>query len=158
MKKKESTPNKQRQLVKIISEIAIEEGINIEHFSHDWIIRLSKNGQKAHIFGYSFEINSSTALLIASDKSATSDLLSMNDVPSVEHKLFLNPSLSHYVGQKGNWINIINYAKKFDYQIVAKATKGTGGNNVFKVHSASELEKSVQRLFAKNISLCLSPL
>ena len=108
MKKKEDTPNKQRQLVKIIGEIAAENEINMQSFSHDWIIQLSKNGQKAHIFGYNFEINSSTAQLFANDKSATSDLLKANGVANVQHKLFLSPKLSHYVGGNGNWINIIN--------------------------------------------------
>ena len=158
MKKKEDTPNKHRQLVKIVSEIAAENDITMQSFSHDWIIQLSKNGQKTHIFGYNFEINSATAQLLANDKSATSELLTKNDVASVEHQLFLNPRLSHYVGQNGIWIKIINYAKKHDYQIVAKVTSGTGGNSVFKIHTASELEKAVQKLFSKNHSLCLSPL
>ncbi|MGB1206593.1 MAG: ATP-grasp domain-containing protein [Chitinophagales bacterium] len=156
MKKKEDTPNKQRQLVQMISEIATENDIKIRRLSHDWIIQLSKNGKQAHILGYNFEINTATAQLIANDKSATSDLLAVNNVPSVEHKLFLNRS--DYIGENGNWINIIDYAKVFDYQLVAKATKGTGGNNVFKIHSASELEKAVQKLFVKSYSLCLSPL
>src|SRR5436190_21470389 len=99
--------NSQRSIVKIIKEICAEQVITCDSFSYDWIFRLSKNGKTAHIFGYSFELNSSTAALICADKSATSDLLSFNKIPTVQHTFFMSPTNLKYVGASGNWTRLM---------------------------------------------------
>src|SRR5215469_15236386 len=150
-------PNRQRALVSIIKEIAAERDIKMTSFSQDWIIRLEKDHVVTHIYGYNFELNSSTAQMIASDKSAVSDLLQHNNIPRVEHRLFLNTRLAHYIGSQGNWADILAFAQKYDFKIVCKPNDGTGGADVLLVTTPLELEHAVHSLFESKQAICLSP-
>ena len=149
--------NADRFLVDIVKEIAREEDIELTSFSYDWIIRLTKGSIHKHIMGYDFELNSSTAQVIAKDKSATSDLLIYNEVPCVEHKLFMAPQNMMYVGVTGNWKEIIAYSKKHKYNVVCKTNVGTGGNDVIHTKNQYELENAVHELFTKHRAISLSP-
>lgn len=150
-------PNNQRNLVRIVYDIAKTHDISITSFSYDWILKLSKNGIHKHIFGYNFELNSSTSKMIAGDKSATSDLLQASTIATVQHKLFLNPDLDKYVGSRGNWQNILKFFHENNQHIVCKPLDGTGGNDVFMVDSVIKLEQAIHILFSKHRSICLSP-
>lgn len=149
--------NKERALVRAIKEIARDEGIQGDFFSHDWIIRLKKGSQTRHIMGYDFDLNSAASQLIAKDKCGASELLAFNGVPSVEHKLFLSLDKSKYIGNKSSWEGMIKYAKHHDYNLICKSNTGTGGNAVFHIKSPHELEKVVNSLFEKGLSIALSP-
>ncbi|WP_298510108.1 hypothetical protein [uncultured Kordia sp.] len=149
--------NSKRNLVRIVYDIANDHGITIDSFSYDWILKLSKNEVHKHIFGYNFELNSSTAKMIAGDKSAASDLLKAANVATVEHTLFLNPNMEKYVGSLGNWQQILAYFHKNDQHIVCKPVNGTGGNGVFLVKTITQLEQAIHELFSKYRSICLSP-
>ena len=171
------TKNQDRVLIQIIKQVAREEqrvcpikvtssrhkkgrsdGIKAQFISHDWIIRLVKNNKSKYIWGYNFEINSATAQILASDKSATSDLLKINKVPAVEHKIFINPKLDKFVNIDGNWQNLLKYFNKKDQEIIAKANNDTsGGSNVFLIKTQIELEKTINHLFSKYRSISLSP-
>ncbi|EDP97597.1 hypothetical protein U8527_04570 [Kordia algicida OT-1] len=150
-------PNNQRNLVRIVYDIAKDHTIEITSFSFDWILKLSKNGIHKHIFGYNFELNSSTSKMIAGDKSAASDLLEAATIATVQHKLFLNPDLEKYVGSHGNWQDILKFFHENNQQIVCKPVNGTGGNGVFMVNSVIQLEQAIHTLFSKHRSICLSP-
>lgn len=150
-------PNKERALVSIIKEIAAERNIKMISFSQDWIIRLEKDQVVTHIYGYNFELNSATAQMIANDKSAVSDLLQLNNIPRVEHKLFLNPRLANYIGSQGNWTDIVAFAQKYAFKIVCKPNDGTGGVDVLLVTNLLELEQAVHYLFESTPAICLSP-
>ncbi|WP_420574879.1 ATP-grasp domain-containing protein [Kordia sp.] len=150
-------PNNKRNLVRIMYDIAKDHTIDITSFSFDWILKLSKNGIHKHIFGYNFEINSSTAKMIAGDKSAASDLLKAANITTVEHTLFLNPSMEKYVGSFGNWEQILAYFHDNNQHIVCKPVDGTGGNGVLMVATVTELEQAIHTLFSKHRSICLSP-
>lgn len=149
--------NSKRNLVRIVYDIANDHGITIDSFSYDWILKLSKNGIHKHIFGYNFELNSSTSKMIAGDKSAASDLLKTANVATVEHALFLNPNMEKYVGSVGNWQQILTYFHENDQHIVCKPVNGTGGNGVFLVKTITQLEQAIHELFSKYRSICLSP-
>lgn len=149
--------NKDRNFIKIIKEICAEEHIQAEFISHEWIVRLTKNGQVRHIFGYNFELNSSTSQMIAQDKAATMEILGMNQVPSVEHTLFLGPKYHNYFDGAGNWPAILAYAEQHDFNLICKPSRGTGGNNVFRISNQRELEEAVHDLFKSYMSICLSP-
>lgn len=149
--------NSQRNLVRIVYDIANEHEIAIDSFSFDWILRLSKNNVHKHIFGYNFELNSATAKMIAGDKSATSDLLQAANIATVEHRLFLNPTMIKYVGNVGNWQNILAYFNENNKHIVCKPVNGTGGNGVFLVKTITALEQAIHELFSKYRNICLSP-
>lgn len=149
--------NRDRALVSLLREIAADQGLKFSSFSQDWILRLEKSGRARHVFGYNFEINSATAELIAGDKSAISDLLANRGTPVVEHKLFLQPSLSGYVAAEGNWAAMRAYAQAHEFSLVVKPNQGTGGTDVSHVHSVVELEEAVHELFKSHRAICLSP-
>jgi len=150
-------PHKKRALVSIIEEITAERNIKMTSLSQDWIIRLEKDHVVTHIYGYNFELNSATAQMIANDKSAVSDLLQLNNIPRVEHKLFLNARLANYIGSQGNWTDILAFAQKYAFKIVCKPNDGTGGADVFLVTNTLELEQAVHYLFESRQAICLSP-
>jgi glutathione synthase/RimK-type ligase-like ATP-grasp enzyme len=150
-------PNGERVLVSLLREIAAEGGYSLASFSHNWILRLEKEGRSQHIFGYNFEINSATARMMAADKAATADLLSNAKVPNVEHKLFLHPKLATYVSSAGNWDAMQAYAQKKGFPLVIKPNEGTGGEDIYKVDNPLELEQSVLALFESQRAISLSP-
>lgn len=149
--------NKDRLLPELVKEIAVESGIQLTGFSHDWILRLERGGQARHIFGYNFEINSATAQLVAGDKAAVGDLLAHAGIPAVEHRLFINPTYEGYVPEKGNWPDMLAYAQQVGYPLVCKPNSGTGGNEVTRVNNGVELEKAVIHLFRHHRGVCLCP-
>lgn len=149
--------NNKRNLVRIVYDIANDHGIEITSFSYDWILKLSKNEIHKHVFGYNFEINSSTSKMIAGDKSAASDLLEAANVATVSHQLFLNPNMEKYVGSIGNWQHILKFFNENEQHIVCKPVDGTGGNGVFMVKTVTQLEQAIHTLFSKHRSICLSP-
>ncbi|MQC26453.1 MAG: RimK-like protein [Chloroflexi bacterium] len=150
-------PNRTRALVTLIDEIAADEGYALTRFSQDWILRLEKGGTARHVFGYNFEVNSATAQLLAADKAATADLLAHVGVPVVEHRLFLHPRLAGYVSAQGNWDAMQRYAQERGYPLVVKPNEGTGGDDIYKVGSALELEQAVSELFEGHRAITLSP-
>lgn len=149
--------NSQRVLVELVKEIASDQGYGLTRFSHDWILRLERDGAARHIFGYNFEINSATAELMAADKSAIADLLAHQGIAHVPHRLFLHPRLSGYVSPKGNWPAMLACAEEFGYPLVCKPNAGTGGLGVTLVHGVAELELTVYTLFQKHRSISFSP-
>ncbi|MCW5875026.1 MAG: hypothetical protein KIS88_10315 [Anaerolineales bacterium] len=156
-------PARERILVTLLQEIAEEQGYTFTPFSQNWILRLEKDGQARHIFGFNFEINSATAHMLAGDKAGTAALLKSRGIPCIEHRLFLNPNRAAYIPDDGHWQGIMDYAtlgQRPDEGIrplVAKPNEGTGGLGVAKVNTQAELEKAVQSIFQKGQSLSLSP-
>ena len=149
--------NNKRHMVNIIYDIAREENIEIKSFSYDWIFMMKKGDVYRYIYGYNFDINSSGVYLLTNDKSATSDILGTSDIPHVEHKFFISPCNLDYIGENGNWNNMICYAQDNDWNIVCKSNNGTGGNEVYRVRNQIQLEGVVFKLFKDNRSIALSP-
>ena len=149
--------NKERYLIKILKELALEHKLTIRFFCFDWLIELSNPHHKFHILGYDWAINSATAQAIAKDKSACFEILKANQVPSIEHFLFLSPEFQSFIGANGNWKKIIDFAQKHDNKIVIKSNMGTGGNEVFLVSNQAELEGCVQALFSKHRAIAICP-
>lgn len=147
----------ERYLVKLLREIAAEAGIQMMTFSHDWLIRLEKGPLVRHIHGYNFELNSATAQLLATDKSAVSDLMGFKQIPHVEHRLFTHPRLAGYISGEGSWAEMMAFAQQHQFKLVCKPSTGTGGEDVFRVRSQLDLEKLVHQLFQTHRSICLSP-
>ena len=151
-----SQNNNERNLVKILKDLSIELQMKIEVFSFGWIIQLSKAGVDKFIFGYNFDLNSSASQMIASDKSATSEILKQNNVPVVEHILFVHPNRLKYINnENGNWEQMLSFLDR-NKKIVCKSNNGTGGNNVHIVDSIQSLERISTKLFEKSSSICLS--
>jgi glutathione synthase/RimK-type ligase-like ATP-grasp enzyme len=147
----------ERLVVEALRESADARGLRFESFSHGWIVRLSHGDRVARVFGYDFELNSTTAAKIAGDKAATSTFLRDAGVPSVPHHLFLRSSLPEYTGPEGNWRRMLALAEDLGWDLVCKANSGTGGQHVYRVQTAAELETASTAVFAAHHSLALAP-
>jgi D-alanine-D-alanine ligase-like ATP-grasp enzyme len=148
--------NSERIIVKIIKEICIENNISYKSYSYDWLFRLSKNEKVIHIFGYQFENNSATTQAICLDKSATSDLLISNNIPSVENHLFMSPMNIKYIGETGNWKKLIKLLNYYD-KLVCKKNEGKGGSDVYLVMNEIDLEEAVYNIFKTSRTMVVSP-
>lgn len=147
-----------RTLQKIVQEIASKHQIKFVEISFGWILMLTKNNVTKFIFGNNFEINSSTSQLIAGDKSATYEVLKKNNIPVVEHILFLiKPRLREYMTDNLNWSRMVSYFNENRNNIVCKPVRGTGGEDVIKVNNLEQLEQTVNYLFSKHMGICFSP-
>lgn len=154
---KKEPMNKNRFLIEALRQIAASREIEISFFSHDWIVQLNWNGISRFVYGYNFDLNSSAAALIANDKCALSDVLAQHKIPHVEHKLFLAPEVSDYVGSSGNWFDAMQYVEQTGYPVVCKDNQGTGGNRVLRVKNQKELESAFQEIHTCGRGLALSP-
>lgn len=148
---------KERNITKIIKELALKMEIEVCFLSNDWIIKFNKNEKTSYVFGYDWEINSATTHILTKDKSACYEILTSFNIPAIEHKLFLNSEIKNHISDDGVWNEIIAYARKNDYNVVCKSNTGSGGNEVFKVKNQKELEYFLGLLFVKNKTVCLSP-
>jgi glutathione synthase/RimK-type ligase-like ATP-grasp enzyme len=149
--------NNERALVRAVKEIAAELNLKLNTFSQDWVMRLERGAQTRHIFGYNFDLNGASGQLITNDKSASAELLSYNNIPAVEHRLFLRPNLAGYVASEGNWREMLSYFERNKADVVCKSNTGTGGNQVFRAQTPLELELAVHQLFSSNRAIALSP-
>lgn len=154
--------NNKRILVKVLQELSVEIGFEVQFLSESWITVIKKGSSIHYIYGYEWGLNSSTAQLIAKDKEAAYEILSQNHINAIEHKLFFNYGLqAKYMGQKGCWNEIMKYAQEHKsddkYTIVCKPNKGTGGNDVNRISDQWELESTIQKMFSKYRDLCLCP-
>lgn len=151
------TANHRRLLVKMVEENARDLGYNCSLLCYAWVIQLAHQGRVRRVFGYTWELNSAAAYLLAQDKAATYALLSELNIPAIEHRLFFSPQQSFYVGHNGNWPDLLAYAAQHDFQLVCKSNEGTGGNHMFKVSKAQELETAVHQLFAQHRTIAVCP-
>jgi len=149
--------NCDRSLVRAVKHICETGQITCNSLSHDWIISLANNGVAAKIYGYQFDINSSAAMQIASDKAALSSVLESDNIPCVKHELFLKPSLSGYLDDNGNWERATKFLMANKSDIVAKPNQGTGGNGVYRIKSKRALEEAFQEIHGSERGLALSP-
>lgn len=146
-----------RVVVAALRKSAEQRGLSFESFSHGWIVRLSDDERVARVFGYDFELNSTTAAKIAGDKAATATFLEDAGVPCVPHHLFLRSSLTEYTGSEGNWPRMLALAEELGWNLVCKTNSGTGGTHVYRVRSGAELESASSAVFAAHHALALAP-
>lgn len=145
-----------RQLVKIVKEICLENNIDFQSFSYDWILQLSANNRKMFIYGYKFPNNNASIEQICNDKSALSDILAVNNIPHIRHYYFMSPNNEQYTGKNGDWDKMVGLLHKYK-NLVCKSNTGSGGRNVFKVTSQKSLEIAVYNIFSKTKAMCISP-
>lgn len=151
--------NNERMIVTLLREIAKENGFSFRTYAYDWIKELSKNGKSMYIYGYNFPLNNTSFTQIANDKASTSEILTNNDIPNVEHFYFMSPNDIHYVrylGVNGNWKQMLSLLDVYR-KIVVKPNTGTGGTGLIIVENEEELEIAVNETFSKTSTLCISP-
>ena len=148
--------NSETNFVKIIKEICAEEQIHLTSYSFDWIFQLEKNGRICYILGYQFGLNQASVNSICTDKAAASEIMTAHGIPNIEHLLFASPSEQKFVGKTGCWAQLLALLKEKG-TLVIKPNDGTGGDRVFKVRNAYELETAVHTIFETSGYLAASP-
>lgn len=116
-----------RYMVKMIRQICEENQIKFQTFSQDWILELTKGGNRARIFGYKFSLNDSVAASIAQDKVAAYQLLAKAGVNAVEHVLVRTKATPAV------WPSFTD--------AVIKPLSGTSGHAVHRVSNSQEAEQ-----------------
>ena len=150
--------NSRRIFVDAVKKYCARHGIAIELRSEGWLIVMHRGTERRFAFGYDIGLNSAVAHRIANDKAATAEVLEMSGVPCVPHALFLNPRLNEFVAARGSWEAMLRLpAGSIPAGIVVKPNEGTTGKSVYLVATKPALELAVNRVFAANASVSISP-
>ena len=145
-----------RFLAQVVRDFAKDKKIKITPLSGDWIFKLEKNNEKHFIFGLDLGLNNSASKLLARDKSATSEILASENIPHIPHELFLRPN-SLGSNPNGNWQEILRLFDYYNKDLVLKPNIGSSGRSVIRAKNTAELEAAVQKIFASERTLALSP-
>ncbi len=155
-----------KQLVKIVKEICSEEGFDFKAYSDDYIMQITVNNKNSNnniynksnmfILGNKFPNNNASIEQICNDKSALSDLLENYNIPHVRHHYFLSPLVYSNNSSYSVFDESLKLLNKYN-KLVCKVNRGTGGKNIYKVESKSELENAILNIFAVTNSLTISP-
>ena len=141
-----------------ICEVCAENDIELDSFSGDYVMRLTKNGITRSIFGAFWDINTAAADRIACDKTACYELLNASGVSAVEHVLFNNP-LTRLIWAKpeGSWAGALRVFKAFSDSVVLKPNQGTRGSDVYFCDNVPKMEAAAHAIFSMHPSAAISP-
>lgn len=151
--------SKERTIVSLLRELSEENGFSFRTFSYDWVKEIGNDNYKSYVFGYNFPINNTSFTQIANDKACTSEILTANGIPNVEHTYFMTPNDIHYVkylGVDGNWRQMLELLNRYK-RIICKPNSGTGGAGLFIVDDETQLEVAVNTIFSQSSTLCICP-
>ena len=150
-------PDSQRIFVDAILQYCRAHGIRCEVKSQGWLIVMERDGQRRFAFGYDIGLNSAMAHRIATDKSATSEVLGFAGVPCIPHTLFLSPKLGKHIAPDGARDAMLGLLRTYPDGLVVKPNEGTSGRFVFKVKTEAELDHAVEAIFSAHLGLAISP-
>ena len=143
--------------INIINNICKKNNIKVTLLSRDWIIMLEKENKTRFIAGYKFGINDHATGEIFDDKYALYELFKIKNIPIIDHNiLYSENNKNEYAKGFNNIENVKEFLKKYK-TIVIKSNVGTCGNEVYKINDEIELEKIVNRLLSKHISISYCP-
>ena len=146
------------QYNQILDEICATEGIKITWLSSNWLGVLQKGDKQRCIVGHKFDINAAVAGLVADDKYATFETLSLHHVPMIEHALLYEESNNcSFVHDRQGRAYIEEYFKNHDEHIVIKPNDGFSGHRVFQLTTLDDLETVLQKIFHQSYSASLCP-
>jgi glutathione synthase/RimK-type ligase-like ATP-grasp enzyme len=147
----------ERIFVQAIRRYCAARGIAVDVRASGWLIAMRRGDQRHFAFGYDIGLNSAIAHRLANDKSATSEALALEGVPSIPHHLFLNPKLGkNVVGP--TWRDaMLEVFHDHPQGVVMKPNEGTSGRSVFKVTTEAELDHAVGEVFSMSAGLVISP-
>ena len=141
----------------MIRHYCARHGIPVEVRADGWLIAMGAGRERHFTFGYDIGLNSAIAHRLANDKSATSEVLALSDVPCIPHQLFLNPKLGARVVGPG-WREAMRGLLAQNPQgVVVKPNEGTAGRCVFRATTQTELDHAVDEVFSMSTGLVISP-
>lgn len=140
------------KIEKIIREICLEEGLNIESFCDSYCLKLSKNNKSTYIYDSVFENNSSAVYKLLRDKSAVAEILSKQNLPVAEHYYFYSNSPSDIKIQQKLDLIFEKYKK-----LVIKHNEGMSGKDVYFIETKEDLKNLSTMIFQKFNALSVSP-
>lgn len=133
---------------KLIKDLCEEKNIHFNLVSKDWIMVLEKDNKSNYIIGNKFPLNNYCFAKICDDKYALYEVATLLNIPVAEH---------YIVFKNYDKEEIIEYGKKYNFNLVVKNNLGTCGNNMFHTASQIELLEKLDLLLSKNYSVSLSP-
>lgn len=151
-----------RRFERMMKEIAAERP-HLEHasLSQGWIqsLRPKQSGRGMTIFGYHFPLNNAASAAIANDKAAASLVMTLYNVPSVPHQVFISPAtqFSSYAHREGTMPALMNFLSNCPKGLVLKPKNGSSGSKTFRVNSQLELEQAWLRLLQSNQDFVVCP-
>jgi glutathione synthase/RimK-type ligase-like ATP-grasp enzyme len=149
--------NSQRSFVDAVKKYCAAHEIAVEVRAQGWLMVMQKGSKRRFAYGYDLGLNGAVTHRIANDKAATAEILGHAGIAHVPHTLFLSPHLSEFVPQPGSWEAMLGILQDNPGGIVVKPNEGTSGNHVFKVRSRAKLERAVNRIFALEQNVAISP-
>jgi glutathione synthase/RimK-type ligase-like ATP-grasp enzyme len=147
----------ERIFVQAIRRYCATHGIALDVRAGGWLLAMRSRAKRHFAFGYDIGLNSAIAHRLANDKSATAEVLALEGVPCVPHRLFLNPKLGkNVVGP--NWRDaMLELLHDHPQGVVVKPNEGTSGRSVFKVTTEAELDHAAAEVFSMSAGLVISP-
>lgn len=140
------------KIEKLIRDICHEEGIHVDTFCDAYCLKLSKNNKTTFIYDSIFENNSSSVYKLLRDKSAVSEILSQQSVPTVEHYYFYSNTANY----NDIWLKLEQLFEQHK-KIVIKHNEGMSGKDVYLIETKSDLERLSSLIFQKYNSLSVCP-
>lgn len=136
----------------VLTKICDEEKISLEKYCDGYCFKLSKNNNFTFIYDNIFELNSASTYKILKDKSAVFEILTNNNIPSVEHFFYMQNSNSNT-----EIINSLNNKLKTYKNLVLKYNEGMSGNDVYLINNSQDLQTKAEYILKKFNSLTASP-
>jgi glutathione synthase/RimK-type ligase-like ATP-grasp enzyme len=147
----------ERIFVQAIRRYCATHGITVDVRSGGWLIAMRRGGTRHFAFGYDIGLNSAIAHRLANDKSATAETLTLEGVPCIPHRLFLNPKLGEKVVGPTWRETMLVLLHDHPEGVVVKPNEGTSGRSVFKVTTEAELDHAIVEAFSMSAGLVISP-
>jgi len=121
----------ERLMPQIVTAYCRQNGIEIQAFSDEWVLRLTKDGVHRWIVGYKFDLNRSAAGELAQDKVAAYSALAAANIDAVPH--YLVRSLPHELIHTQDL-----HEQLYGLSVVAKPLDGTSGRDVMRFASLEQ--------------------
>src|SRR5689334_15260003 len=138
-------PGSNRIFVDAITKYCAVRGIACEVRSQGWLIVMQRGEQRRFALGYDLGLNSAISHRIATDKAATSEILTLSGIPCIAHTPFSNPVLADYAPASGLKEAMCAVLRQHPRGVVVKPNEGTSGRLVFKVTSEAELDEAARK-------------
>lgn len=147
-----------KNLIRIIKEIANNLNIECHILSEGWIAQLKKEQKYRYIVGFKFDLNTQATSQLCDDKYALYSIFKNHNIPIIEHKILYNEStMKLYLNDESTKQQAYNYFNEHRKDVVLKANIGTCGNQVYHITTLDNLDKVMDKLFINNNTISICP-